>query len=156
LSDSSRAQNVRSANDQFVVFQDFSDIVISERQTRAVRAFIDGGPLTSGSVTASNPTLQTIASRSLESRVELVAKKEDTNLLVQLRMYQTMNYAIRNPKRKPSHGLIMVSVCKHPIVTIGTDCENLTYYYFADYDAADIFQTVFAMWLNAVFPRQAQ
>jgi len=68
-------------------------------------------------------------------------------------MYRTMNYAIRNLQREPAKGLIMVSICNNPIVTIGTDCENLTYFYFADYKPADVFEDVFMRWLNSVFPQ---
>jgi hypothetical protein len=153
--DEASADKVLVANDRFIVYRDFSDIVISPEQARSGRAYIDGGPLSSGSVTASNPEMKDIAARSLTSRVQLVPNKDDANLVIQLRMYQTANYAIRNSQREPAHGFVMVSVCKYPIATIATDCENLTYYYFEDYKAADVFETVFAMWLDSVFPARA-
>jgi hypothetical protein len=89
----------------------------------------------------------------LGSRVQLVPQKDEANLLVQIRMYQTKNYAVRSLRREPAHGLIMISVCKYPITAIAKDCENLTYFYFADYAANDIFQRVFVTWLDTVFPQ---
>jgi hypothetical protein len=145
------ANGIVLANDQFVVFRDFSEIVIPEQEAGSIQAFFDAGPLSANSLSTSEE-IKTIAIRLLESRIKLVPRKADANLLVQTRMYQTMNFAIRNPGREPAHGNIMVSVCKYPITAIAKDCENLTYYFFADYTANEIFTKVFTMWLNSVLP----
>jgi hypothetical protein len=146
------SQDIVSADDEFVVYRDFSTIQVSKEQAASMRAFFDIGPPSANSV-ANLDEIRTIAVRLLAERVTLVPQKSDGNLLVQVRMYQTKNYAIRNPKREPAHGLVIASVCKYPITQIKADCENLTYYYFADYRAGDIFETVFKMWIDATFPQ---
>lgn len=111
------------------------------------------GPLSSNSVSVSDlGQIQNVAVHLLGGRVQLVPQKDNANLMVQTRMYQTKNYAVRNSKHEPAHGLVMISVCRFPIVTMASDCENLTFYYFADYQANDIFENVFTLWLNSVFP----
>jgi hypothetical protein len=148
-----RADEIVLSNDQFVVFRDFSNIVIPEQDIDSVRAFFDAGPLSANSLSTSEE-IKSIAVRLLEKRIKLVPQKGDANLLVQTRMYQTVNPAIRNPSREPAHGLVMVSVCKYPIAVIAKDCENLTYYFFADSNASEIFTKIFTIWLNSVFPKQ--
>jgi len=151
--DGAHATDVVLANDNFFVIHDFSNIQIPDNATDAVRAFVDAGPLSSNAVSAEDfAKVQSITSRLLQTKVHLVSNKEDANLLVQTRIYQSKDFHVRNSKREPSHGLIMISVCKFPIGAIATDCDNNEYYYFADHKAEDVFQNVFNMWLNTVFP----
>jgi hypothetical protein len=149
---SSQDPNPVSADNEFVVYRDFSPIQVSKEQAASMRAFLDFGVPGANSV-ANLDEIRTIAVRLLAGRVTLVPQKSDGNLLIQVRMYQTKNYAIRNPKREPAHGLILAGACKYPIIQMATDCGSLTYYYFADYRDGDIFETVFKMWINATFPQ---
>jgi hypothetical protein len=88
----------------------------------------------------------------LKSKVALVPRREDANLVAQVTMSPTMNIAIRNPKRAPARGFVILGICNFPIAaTIAGDCDNLTYFYFADVKPGDIFQTIFAKWLNTIF-----
>jgi hypothetical protein len=150
--DRASSKDLVSADDEFVVYRDFSTIQVSKEQAASMRAFLDFGLPGANSV-ANMDEIRTIAVRLLAERVTLVPQKSDGNLLVQVRMYQTKNYAIRNPKREPAHGLILAGACKYPITQMATDCGSLTYYYFADYREGDIFETVFKMWINATFPQ---
>jgi hypothetical protein len=140
-----------SANEMFVVFRDFSNIVIPEQQIASLRVFFDAGSPSANDVSEFDE-IKAEAIRLLATRVKLVPQQADANLLVRTRMYQTTNYAIRNPSREPAHGFILVGACKLPIVTMASDCGSLTYYYFADYQDVDIFQNVLKMWLSSVFP----
>ena len=151
-SQSGRARDVAFQDDQLVVFHDFSTIVITEQQAIATRAFVEVGSREANSVPESElKSIHEIATHSLESKVHLVSEKQQANLLITSRMYQTTNYAIRNSKHERAHGLILLGVCKFPIAATDKDCDSLTFYYFADYPTDEIFQTVFNMWLARVF-----
>jgi hypothetical protein len=150
--DRASSQDLVSADDEFVVYRNFSTIKIPKEQAASMRAFLDFGLPGANSV-ANLDAIRTIAVRLLAERVTLVPQKSDGNFLVQVRMYQTKNYAIRNPKQEPAHGLILAGACTYPITQMAADCGSLTYHYFGDYRAGDIFETVFKMWINATFPQ---
>jgi hypothetical protein len=150
--------NVLSPDGQFVISHDFANIVVGEQQQRSVRAFVDVKTFKSSDQGKSDTSsyqdeLRALATHFLGSKVQLVTRKDDANIFIQILMYQTTNYAIRNLAHQPAKGFILVGLCKYPITETAADCENKTYFYFADYKPADVFEKVFEMWLNSVFQK---
>jgi hypothetical protein len=153
--------NALSPDGQFVITHNFLNIVIGEQQQRSVRAFVDVqtfAPPDHGKVNTlpDQDEVGSLAIHLLESKVQLVARKDDANIFVEILMYQTINYAIRNLKGEPAKGFILVGICKYPIMETAKDCDNQTYFYFADYRPSDVFEKVFGMWSESVFPRVAR
>jgi hypothetical protein len=151
------ATNVLSPEGQFVVTHNFSNIVIGEQQQRSVRAFVDVQTFAStdqGNLHTSSDRdeVRSLAIKSLGSIVQLASRKDDANIFVEILMYRTINYAIRNLKHEPAKGFILLGICKYPITKTANDCDNQTYFYFADYKLADVFEKVFGQWLDTVFP----
>ncbi|WP_157100178.1 hypothetical protein [Rhodoplanes sp. Z2-YC6860] len=146
------AHEVLSSSDEQRVLRDFSQITLANAAARDARAFFDVDKfVVQGLSAADNSELRKIARDGLSSRLHLVSTKDEANLLVQIRMGQRTNFAIRNPKNAPSQGYVMVSLCRYPIKDVSSDCENLQYDYFHDYRASEIFSTVFQKWLATIF-----
>jgi hypothetical protein len=155
-SQTARAREVLLQDDGFLVLHDFSNIVISEEQASTVRAFVEVGSLAENSVSETDlKAIFKTATHLLENKVRLVSEKQQANLLVVTRVYQTINPGYRNSKHEPTHGLILIGVCNYPIRATERDCDNLMLYYFADHRTDDIFQIAFDMWLRRAFPKSA-
>lgn len=148
-----KATEIVSVNDELFIVHDYSKIAISEEKAKSTRLYIgDDQFLIDTLPTAERDQVRAIVLEGLKDKVQIVSRREDANLIVQVRMDQATNVRIRNPKRVAAHGLVMLSVCNFPIMaTIAGDCDNLTYFYFADYKPSDIFRTVFDKWLSAIF-----
>jgi hypothetical protein len=115
------------------------------------------GDLPSNSVSEEElENIRATAVHQLGNKVSLVPQRQDANLLIQIRAYKSINYAIRNSKHMPAQGLILVAFCKLPASEATTDCENFNYYYFANQEPIDLFQKVFAMSLDSVFQKANQ
>ena len=143
------AREVISLTDDFRILRDFADITISEQDGKNARVFIDIDRFVVRTISpAENAELHQIAIDGLSTKLHLVKNKDQANYLVQLRMGQAPNYAIRNPRKEPSHGYVMISICKFPIGDSSKDCENLQYDYFKDDEAKTVFSTVLRMWLK--------
>jgi hypothetical protein len=156
LTDASNAADHRYINPQLLLIHDFADIVIPKDKKSSVRAFINSGELSANGVPkAELDQIHSVAVSLLAERVSLAPERNDATLLVQIRAYKWMNYAIRNGDHEPAHGLILVSFCRLPIGDIKTDCENMNYYYFSDLEPLDLFQEVFTRSINAVLPAPA-
>src|SRR5580704_9471058 len=70
------SQDLVSADDELVVYRDFSTIQVSKEQAASMRAFLDFGPPSANSVASLDET-RTIAVRLLAERVTLVPQKSD-------------------------------------------------------------------------------
>jgi hypothetical protein len=153
-----RATDIVSVTDQAFVVHDYSNIVISEEQARSARVYLGADQLILGALPAADQDeVRAIALDGLKRKAQLVSRRQDSNLVVQVTFDRTANLAIRNPKKVPARGYIMLGICNFPITaTIGSDCDNLTYFYFADYKAGDIFQATFSKWLGEKFPVSAK
>jgi hypothetical protein len=147
------ATEIVSVSDELFVVHDYSNIAISEEKAKSARLYVgDDQFLIDALPAAERAQLRAITITGLKSKVQIVERREDANLIVQVRMDQTTNVRIRNPKRVAAHGLVMLSVCNFPIMaTIAGDCDNRTYFYFADDKPSDIFRTIFDKWLNSIF-----
>ena len=140
-------------NDEFGIIRDFATVVLSDVEVKDARIFVDIERLVVPKATASeNDELRQIAIANLGAKFRLVAKKEDANYLVQIRMEEYVNYAIRNPRREPAQGFVMSSICKYPIGEIDTDCGNTEYDFFYKGKRAEIFKRFFEMWVQTLTP----
>jgi len=153
-----RATEIVSVTDQAFVVHDYSNIVVSAEQARSARVYFGADQFVLGALPAADQEeVRAIALDGLKSKAQLVPRREDSNLVVQVTINRNMNLAIRNPKRVPARGFVMLGICNFPIsATINGDCDNLTHFYFADYKAGDIFRTVFGKWLDEKFPNAAK
>src|ERR1051325_9268786 len=77
-----------------------------------------------------NAELQKIALDALGARFRLVAKEDDANYSLQIRMEEYVDYALRNPRREPAQGFVMASICRYPITEMDSDCGNYQYFFF--------------------------
>jgi hypothetical protein len=138
-----------SASNDFLITRDFGPIVISGADLKTARVFVeplrDFGP--SEAIEFRQFTLD-----SLSAKVRVVQTRDDANYRILIRMEKFIDYAIRNSKHEPAHGLIVLSTCKWPIKETTSDCENMTYYYFADFANAESFHRVYRMWMDYVLP----
>jgi hypothetical protein len=154
LSDSGRASDYRYIDPKLLLIREFANVTIPKDQASATRAFINTGELNANSVPKVElDQIHSIAVSLLGERVALVQERGDATLLVQIRAYKSMNYAIRNGSHEPAHGLILVGFCKLPAKDTTTDCENMNYYYFSDLEPSDLFQDVFTRSIDAVLSR---
>jgi hypothetical protein len=109
------ARQVVSLTNDFAILRDFADITISDQDGKNARVFVDTDRFVVSSISeAENAELRQIAIDGLSTNLRLVKNKEEANYLVQIRMQQGLNYAIRNPRREPSRGYVMISICKFP------------------------------------------
>jgi hypothetical protein len=147
------AREVVSLTDEFGILRDFSHVTISGPEIKNARVFFDASRfvLDGRSSPADNSELQKTAINELSSRVQLVKSKDEANYLMQIRMGLDFDYAIQNPQREPSHGYVMISICKFPIRNMSEDCENLQYNYFQDYKATTYFPLCFECGSNRQF-----
>jgi hypothetical protein len=151
----STAREVVSLTNEFGVLRDFSNITFGAPDIPNAHVFVDTDRLVVSTLSASeNAELHEIAINGLSSKLRLVKSKEAANYLIQIRMYQTPNYAIRNPQREYSQGFVMISICKFPIIKISDDCENMQYDYFQNRKFNEVFSIVLAMWLKATIPSE--
>ena len=151
-----RTTEVEGVTADFLVLHNLARFKIAADETHSFHIFLDLAPFTVAALsTAEQDELHTIATELLKSRVALADKKEDANLVVQIRMAQVDNYAVRNRRHEPSRGVIMVGICRYPTLTAATDCENLTYFYFADFKASEVFRNAFTLWRDTIFPPAA-
>ena len=153
-----RATNIVSVSDEFFIVHDYSVVTISADEAKSARLYIGADQFIVETLPAAEQDeLRAVVIAGLKSRVQIVSRKEEANLVGQVRMNQTTNIAIRNPKRAPAHGFVMLGLCNYPITaTIANDCDSLTYFYFADDKPSDIFRRIFAKWLEAKFPASAK
>jgi hypothetical protein len=143
------AREIISLTNDFGILRDFSHITMSASDIQTARVFVDIDRFVVPNLSAAeNSELQQIALEGLRTKLQIVRSKDEANYLVQIRMYQCPNYAIRNPQRESSHGFVMISICKFPVRNMSEDCENLQYDYFRYYKAKEVFSTVFRMWLK--------
>jgi hypothetical protein len=148
--------DVAGVTADFLVLHQFARFKIAADETRSFHVFLDLAPFTVSTLSASEQDeLHATATDLLKSRVALADKKEDANLIVQIRMFQGMNYTVRNRRHEPSQGVVMVGICRYPTMTAATDCENLSFFYFADATAGDVFRKAFMLWLDTIFPPAA-
>ena len=153
LPNDGRASDYRYIDPQLLLIHDFANIVIPKDHASQVRAFINTGELSANSVpNAELDQIRSVAVSLLGERVSLVSQRQDATLLVQVRAYKAMNYAIRNGRHEAARGLILVGFCRLPAADTTTDCENMNYYYFADVEPIDLFQNVFTRSIDAVLP----
>jgi hypothetical protein len=154
LAGAARATEIVAMTDELLIVHDYSTIIVSAEQAKTAKLYIGADQFVIGTLPAAEQdAVRAIAIEGLKSKVALVPRRDDANLVAQVTMNPTMNIAIRNPKRVPAHGFVILGICNFPIAaTIAGDCDNLTYFYFADVKASDIFQTIFAKWLNTKFP----
>jgi hypothetical protein len=147
------ATDIVSVTDRAFVVHDYSNIVVSVEQARSARVYLGADQFVLGTLPAADQDeVRAIAIDGLKSKAQLVPRREDANLVVQVTINRAMNLAIRNPKRVPARGFVMLGICNFPITaTVNGDCDNKTYFYFADYKAGDIFRTVFSKWLDEKF-----
>jgi hypothetical protein len=140
-------------DNDFLITRDFTPTVIGATDLATARVFVEPMRDLSPSEAAE---LTQFAIDSLSKKVRVVQTRDDANYRILIRMEKIRDYAIRNPKREPTHGLIVLSTCKWPIKEATRDCENITYYYFADFAYGDIFRRVFRMWLGYVLPASSR
>lgn len=144
----SAAREVVALTDDLRILRDFSNITIAGGDVKAARVFVDSERfVVPGLPPAENAILQQIAVSGIAAQLHLVNSKEQANYLVQIRMEQFVNYAVRNPQGKPSLGYVMISLCRFPLNE--SNCENLQYNYFKLYAPSDIFSRVLGLWLRA-------
>jgi hypothetical protein len=143
------ATEVVSVSNEFMISRDYSRIVIRPPDARSARVFID--PIRNVSP-SENAELRGILINLLSDKLQLVSDKANANYFLQIVFERHKNYSIRNPKRDPAHGFILMGLCKYPIEDMPRDCESLTYFYFDNYKKTDVFTKVFHMWVDAVIP----
>jgi len=149
LASPSMAREVLLLTNEFRIMRDFAHITISSSEVKNARVFVDSDRFTVPNLPAAeNSELRQIMIDGLGSKMQLVKNKDEANYLVQIRMEQYPNYAIRNPQQEFSRGFVMISICNFPIKNIGENCENLQYDYFRDYNAKEIFSSVFRAWFK--------
>jgi hypothetical protein len=144
----STAREVVSLTNDLGILRDFSVITIGAADVKAARVFVDTDRFIVPHLPAAeNTKLQQIAVRGLGANLAIVNTKEQANYLIQIRMEQYTNYALRNLRGEPSRGYVMISLCRFPLNE--SNCENLQYIYFKSYEPADIFSRVLSLWLEA-------
>jgi hypothetical protein len=149
------AREVVALNNDFRILRDFARITLTAPDVQKARVFVDTDRFVVSTLSkAENAELQQIAITGVNSKLNLVKSKEDANYLVQIRMGQEPDYAIRNQQRDYTRGFVMISLCKFPINQISEDCENLQYDYFRKRDAKEAFSTVLDMWIKATLPEE--
>jgi hypothetical protein len=138
-------------NNEFRIRKDFATIVFSELEAKNARIFVDIERfVVPKTLTPENDDLRKIAIDDLSAKFRLVARKEDANYLVQIRMEEFVDYATRNPRGEPAQGFVMSSICKYPIIDIEADCGNTEYDYFHKGKKIEIFRRFFDMWIQAL------
>lgn len=143
---------VVSANNDLVIVRDYSTVTVSASAAKSSRLYIGRDQFILGALSpADQDVVRAMTIAGLQSKVALVQRKQDANLVAQVTMYPTTNIPLRNPRHVLAHGLVMMSICTYPITNMTTDCENLTYLYFADYKPTEIYQKIFSQWLDAIF-----
>ncbi len=154
LADAASKPEIVAVTDELFVVHDYATITVSAERAKTAKLYIGDDQFVLGALSADEQSaVRATTLEGLKTKVTLVPRREDANLVAQVTMNPTMIIAIRNPKRIPAHGLVILGICNFPIAaTVAGDCDNLTYFYFADVKPADIFQTIFAKWLNAKFP----
>jgi hypothetical protein len=143
-------QDIEISKD-FRVSRDFADFRIE----RSSSVFFDDEKVFVGSTPTLNrmysDELRDIAREQLRSVVSLGPRGSATyNLLI--RMESFTNYAIRNTERKPSKGSVVFAVCRLPAKRIEDDCQNLTFYFFDEYERRVMFSKAMSMWLDRILP----
>jgi hypothetical protein len=154
LANAASKPEIVTVTDELFVVHDYATITVSAERAKSAKLYIGDDQFVLGALPADEQSaVRATTLEGLKSKVTLVPRREDANLVAQVTINPTTIIAIRNPKRMPAHGFVMLGICNFPIAaTIAGDCDNLTYFYFADVKASDIFQTIFAKWLNAKFP----
>jgi hypothetical protein len=143
---------VVSATNDLVIVRDYSTVTVSAAAAKSSRLYIGRDQFILGSLSpADQDAVRAITIAGLQSKVVLVPRKQDANLVAQVTMYPTTNIPLRSPRHVLAHGLVMMAICTYPITDMMTDCENLTYVYFADYKPTEIYQKIFSRWLDAIF-----
>jgi hypothetical protein len=151
------ATELVSNTGEFLITRDFSAITIPPPEIPAVRVFFDKDRLTlKGFSPAQDEELRNTAVDLLRRKLTVVQDKASANYLVQIRMEEFVNYAVRSARREPARGFVMSSICKFPIRDVATDCENLTYYYFHNHEQLALFRRLFSMWLGTVIPSSSR
>jgi hypothetical protein len=154
LADAASKPEIVAVSDELFVVHDYATITVSAERAKTAKLYIGDDQFVLGALPADQQSaVRATTLEGLKSKVSLVPRREDANLVAQVTVNPLVNIAIRSPKHMPARGFVMLGLCNFPIAaTIAGDCDNLTYFYFADVKASDIFQTIFAKWLNAKFP----
>src|SRR5258708_39137853 len=122
------AREVTALMNEFSILREFSAITIAGQDIKAARVFVDTERFVVSTISeAENGELRKIVVDGLSSKLQLVNSKNEANYLVQIRMYQSPDYAIRNPRNEFARGLVLLSICKFPIKDQSEDCGSLTY-----------------------------
>jgi hypothetical protein len=137
-----------SSTVEFQIHRDFSRIILTDSQAKELSFFFDVKGLTERTTLPKNEAQEVgkAATELVSSKFHLVSSKSEANFIVQIRVDNLVNYAIRNPRREPSRGLVMISVCRLPIVDVVDDCGNLTFFYFGTFQGVDVLKKVFPVW----------
>jgi hypothetical protein len=146
------SQEWTSFSNELLISRHFSEIVISGRDATEARIFID--PIRNVSNNEAQRLRQLVVS-SLSDKVRIVNSKDHANYWVQI-LFQNHKYPIKNPNNETALGSVLFSTCKYPTREVTRDCENLTYFYFFDLARIDLFERVFALSMNSVFPSTAK
>jgi hypothetical protein len=138
------------SNNEFQVYRQLGTIILTEREANEKLFFFDVNGLVERTALPSNEAKEVgkTAIELLGSRFRLVSSKMEASHLIQMRAERFTFFAIRNPKREPARGLVMISLCRLPIVDMGTDCGNVVFYHFSSSLTVEVLKKVFPMWLS--------
>lgn len=143
------AREIVSMGDDFGVLRDFSDISIASSEAKRTDVFFDAEKFAARGVSADDAEeMRRLAVSHIDSKFHLVNRKDVAALSILVQSGNYTNYAIRNRRGMPSLGYVVFSVCRLPVKSIPTDCENLQYESFRKQIDPAVFSEVLQMWLS--------
>jgi hypothetical protein len=144
----SAATEFVSWNGEFRIHRDFARMTVTQSEAREQAFYFDVNGLVERTTLPSQEAgdVGKAAAALVGSTFRLVPAKSEANYLIQIRADRLTNYAIRNQKREPSSGQVMISLCHLPIADVAGDCGNLTFFYFATFRGVDVLNKVFPVW----------
>ncbi len=151
------AAEVVLSNDESQVHSDFARMAVADSEAKEQAFYFDVNGLVERT-TLSGKEAEDVgkaANELVRSVFRLTPTKSDAKYIIQMRVDRLTNYAIRNPRRMPSSGPVMISLCRLPINDVASDCGNLTFFYFGAFRGVDALQKTFPVW-TAMTLRPAQ
>ncbi len=142
------AKQCMSYGNEFLVSRDFSEIAISGPDAASASLYID--PMRNVS-NVEGEQLRQFVIDSLRDKVQIADSKEHANYWLQI-LFQDHEYPVRNPNHEFARGSVVFAICKYPVKEMVDDCETLTYFYFSYFARRDLFQRVFTLWMDSIFP----
>jgi hypothetical protein len=137
------------STNEFQIHRDFARMTVSQSEAREQAFYFDVNGLVERTTLPgkeAGDVGKAAAALIVGSTFRLVSAKSEANYLIQIRADRLTNYAIRNQKREPSSGLVLIGLCRLPTADVAGDCGSLTFFYFATFHGVDVLNKAFPLW----------